>query len=410
MGEVLVVLLGLLAGASATVGAADGTWGSVANMSTARYYMGVAALDDKIYAVGGAIEAGVYLKSGEAYDLATDQWSGIANMSGIRDRMGLAALNGKLYAVGGNDHSVIKSGETYDPVTDKWSAIANMSVPRCNPGLTAMNGKLYAVGGHNSAASGSPEPFINLKSGEAYDPDSDSWSTIANMSVARDAPGLAALNGKIYAVGGVDGSGSVLKSGAVYDPATDSWSAIADMAQSCEEVSLAALNDKIFAVGGYNGHSSLKSGETYDPATDSWVATADMSVERSALGLAALDGKVDEDMGKLFAVGGSSGGSLPLASAEVFTPTAAYSCNSTEGIPRHGTCVLDPLGNQTAEECYAGCRCVVHNCGQLNGTVQCGALLTGCNVCDNCCQSYFHQHSCDGCFAAPVSEQGCGGQ
>ena len=56
----------------------------------------------------------------------------------------------------------------------------------------------------------------------------------------------------------------------------------------------------------------------------------------------------------------------------------------------------------------ASCGCVVHNCGQLNGTVQCGAVLAGCNVCDNCCQTYFHQHSCDGCFAAPVSEQGCG--
>ena len=61
-------------------------------------------------------------------------------------------------------------------------------------------------------------------------------------------------------------------------------------------------------------------------------------------------------------------------------------------------------------QCLDSCRCVVHNCGQLNGTVQCGAVLAGCNVCDSCCQTYFHQHSCDGCFAAPVSEQGCGGQ
>ena len=27
----------------------------------------------------------------------------------------------------------------------------------------------------------------------------------------------------------------------------------------------------------------------------------------------------------------------------------------------------------------------------------------------SCCQDYFHQHSCDGCFDAPASEQGCGG-
>ena len=83
-----------------------------------------------------------------------------------------------------------------------------------------------------------------------------------------------------------------------------------------------------------------------------------------------------------------------------------YSCNATTS-----KCVEDPSGNQTAQSCIGSCKCVApHNCGQLNGTMQCGAVLAGCNVCDSCCQDYFHQHSCDGCFAAPPSEQGCGGK
>ena len=83
-----------------------------------------------------------------------------------------------------------------------------------------------------------------------------------------------------------------------------------------------------------------------------------------------------------------------------------YSCNTTAG-----KCVEDPSGTQTAQSCIGSCKCVApHNCGQLNGTMQCGAVLAGCNVCDSCCQDYFHQHSCDGCFAAPASEQGCGGK
>ena len=82
-----------------------------------------------------------------------------------------------------------------------------------------------------------------------------------------------------------------------------------------------------------------------------------------------------------------------------------YSCNTTAG-----KCVEDPSGTQTAQSCIGSCKCVApHNCGQLNGTMQCGAVLAGCNVCASCCQYYFHQHSCDGCFAAPASEQGCGG-
>jgi hypothetical protein len=88
------------------------------------------------------------------------------------------------------------------------------------------------------------------------------------------------------------------------------------------------------------------------------------------------------------------------------TPTPKVRCNTTVG-----QCVVDPHGPLSPLDCIESCKCVApHNCGQLNGTVQCGAVLTGCNVCDSCCQTYFHQHSCDGCFAAPVSEQGCGGQ
>ena len=83
-----------------------------------------------------------------------------------------------------------------------------------------------------------------------------------------------------------------------------SWATIADLPGAREYLGAAALNGKIYVVGGWDGTSILKSGAVYDPATDSWSATASMSAARTALGLAALEGKVDEDMGRLFAVGG----------------------------------------------------------------------------------------------------------
>ena len=408
--------LALLTGASA-FGVAGGTWGSVADMSTPRISPGVTALNGTIYAVGGGSsmtsiyssgslhgECG-WLKSGEAYNPTADTWSAIANMTSARAGMGFAALNGILYVVGGSDggSSPLKSGEAYDPATDSWSAIANMSVPRNFVGLAALDGKLYAVGGRGGGPS---QPAAAcLKSGEVYDPVLDTWSNLPDMSTGRSLLGLAALDGKVFAVGGTPDGGTQIASVEAYDPATNSWGAVAPMSAGRDDLSAAALNGKIYAVGGF----VTSSGEVYDLATDSWSALASMVSARDSLGLAVLNGKADVDMGKLFAVGGFDGATV-LKSAEAFTPTAAFSCNSTEGIPRHGICVLDPLGNQTAEQCLDSCRCVVHNCGQLNGTVQCGAVLAGCNVCDSCCQSYFHQHSCDGCFAAPVSEQGCGGQ
>jgi hypothetical protein len=102
----------------------------------------------------------------------------------------------------------------------------------------------------------------------------------------------------------------------------------------------------------------------------------------------------------------SANGTLSAEACLGSCKAPTYSCNATVG-----KCVEDPSGTQTAESCIGSCKCVApHNCGQLNGTMKCGAVLAGCNVCDSCCQDYFHQHSCDGCFAAPASEQGCGGK
>jgi hypothetical protein len=71
--------------------------------------------------------------------------------------------------------------------------------------------------------------------------------------------------------------------------------------------------------------------------------------------------------------------------------------------------MLDPAGSLSPGECIAACKCVTpHNCGQLNNTASCGAIVTGCNVCDKCCQPWIDQASCDGCVATPAPS-GCGG-
>jgi len=49
---------------------------------------------------------------------------------------------------------------------------------------------------------------------------SNMWSTVVSMSCPRGGVGVAALGGKLYAVGGHDGS-NYLSSVEEYDPCTD---------------------------------------------------------------------------------------------------------------------------------------------------------------------------------------------
>ena len=58
------------------------------------------------------------------------------------------------------------------------------------------------------------------------------------------------------------------------------------------------------------------------------------------------------------------------------SPLVMYSCNAATG-----QCAEDPKGTQSPGECISTCKCVTpHNCGQLNGTVACNKVITGCNL------------------------------
>jgi hypothetical protein len=52
----------------------------------------------------------------------------------------------------------------------------------------------------------------------------DSWVSKAPMQQARAGLGVAAVNGKIYAIGGTSGTKTLLGTNEVYDPKTNTWS------------------------------------------------------------------------------------------------------------------------------------------------------------------------------------------
>ena len=59
----------------------------------------------------------------------------------MRYTLGLATLNNNLYAVGGEDNNYpycFTTAERYDPDLDNWTPIASMGTARSNLGLTAL--------------------------------------------------------------------------------------------------------------------------------------------------------------------------------------------------------------------------------------------------------------------------------
>src|SRR5439155_1743870 len=98
------------------------------------------------------------------------------------------------------------------PGGGSWTTKAPMPVPGEGPGVAGINGILYAVGGKSLVAPPFPWQLPRLAflaTVDAYDPVTNTWTPKAPMPTARAALGVGAINGILYAVGGggSDGEG-----------------------------------------------------------------------------------------------------------------------------------------------------------------------------------------------------------
>ena len=328
-------------------------WTSLTPMPTARYNLMGAALQGKIYALGGAttftdlsggtpsqIPPGTTVV--EVYEPNTGTWSTIASLMYPHISGNAVTIGSKLYALGGywpstefGANFAICPGEVYDvevpewgwqPITHVdafWMDTAANDLPSTYAADVALMGKIIHMGGGGGWEGTSLNAFsytdankdeaatIQTKFyiGDFVDHAADSpsgWSQAAPMDISRQRLGAAALGGKIYACGGCLatnsqwGYGHATATCEVYDPTTNVWSPIAPMDISRIALGVAALGGKLYAVGGRNnvgldwpaaGGGSAhvhKSGEVYDPITNIWSPIADMHFSRYAHSMSAL--------------------------------------------------------------------------------------------------------------------------
>jgi N-acetylneuraminic acid mutarotase len=287
----------------------EASWTARANMPTARAGHVAAVVNNKIYAIGG-VSATVPLATNEEYDPATDTWTTRASMLTARYGSAVGVVNNKIYAIGGCNvwpwgTSALGSNEEYDPATNSWATKTGMPTARTHLAVAAVNNKIYAIGGYNGST------FVNTN--QEYDPATNTWATKANMPTARYAPGWAAVNNKIYVVGGY--GGSFIGTNEEYDPAINIWTTKAIMPTVRSDVGTAVLNNRVYVIGGWKNNALFSTNEEYDPATNTWTTKAGMPTARCGPAGAVVSNKV-------YVIGGTQDttGFLGISTNEEFAP------------------------------------------------------------------------------------------
>lgn len=262
-------------------------------MKTARAFLGVATLDNVVFAVGGYNEQQSFLDSVEYYSPISRTWQFARHLNVARASLGLCAFEDRLIAVGGENRALpnvpdqnpvyLSSVEVYNKRSNSWRMGTSMSTPRSFIGLGLEGAAVYAIGGYDG------EDY--LRTVERYDPARDLWSTVAPLNAPRSCCGVATLNGCLYVAGGYN-TDHCLRSVEMYDPRSNTWTNMPPLEVERSYLSMVEFNGSLYAIGGLDSNeSALDIVERYDPALQRWFSCAPLTSPVYASGLCVLDEK-----------------------------------------------------------------------------------------------------------------------
>ena len=98
------------------------------------------------------------------------------------------------------------------------------------------------------------------------------------MPTARTEVAAAALDGKIYVIGGYQKGAGLVEE---YDPEKNSWRRRAALPKALHHVGAAAVNGRIYVIGGFiSGVGPVDTVYEYDPGADRWKSKAPMPTPR----------------------------------------------------------------------------------------------------------------------------------
>lgn len=275
----------------------DGTWKTLRPMMEARQELATAALNGKVYVLGGLDKNLEPTATVQVYDPASDSWSFAHPLPYPTDHNAAAVAAGRLYTL---------RGLVYDEAKDAWDPVApSIYSHSLTPAVGVLNDKIYVAGG----AVGD----VNIANTEVYDPATNTWTELAPMGLARNHLAGAFLNGKFYTVGGRIGQGTSVSILEIYNPQTNTWSTGPSMPTARSGLAAAALNGELYVFGG-EFPMIFGTVEAYNPVSNSWRTLPNMPTARHGIWASVIGNKV-------YLPGGSTAQGFGGASTvnEVFT-------------------------------------------------------------------------------------------
>jgi N-acetylneuraminic acid mutarotase len=151
--------------------------------------------------------------------------------------------------------------------------------------------KIYVFGG----LIGTADLRQSIDEVKIYDPSQRAWMAGPRMPQRKQNAAIAVHDGKIYIMGGLNGSagvgGSVTNTVDVFDPRGGQWEVAAPMSTPRTGSKAIVVDGRIYVVGGAQGSEATDTSEAYDPKTNTWKPGPRLQARRTAHCVEFVGGK-----------------------------------------------------------------------------------------------------------------------
>jgi N-acetylneuraminic acid mutarotase len=260
-----------------------------------------------------------------------DRWVPLEPSPLARTEVAAARVGRFVYVMGGFEEQSRRTVATvarYDIRRDRWRLVADMPVALNHPTAVAHRGHVYVHGGYRSETGLAGPSGVLLR----YDPEGDRWRRLPSSPTPRAAHALAAIDGRLYAAGGANESGS-LRSLEIYDISRRRWRAGPDFpGPPRNHTTGVATNGWFYVIGGRDA-GNLTAAERYHPRRRVWQTMPPLRVARGGIAAVRLrDGRIVVFGGEELEPGGST-----IGEVELFDPRRRrWSALPDMRTPRHG--------------------------------------------------------------------------
>lgn len=180
------------------------------------------------------------------------------------------SLNNEIYFVAGRTKTT-KSASFYklNPKTNQWIKLADIPEPATNFALAAVKGKIYAIGG---------DRFQNAN--REYNPQTNTWRILEPMPTARQHIDCGVFDNSIFIMGGLTSWDSISKKNETYNISTNTWSEKAAVPSLRNCPAVVTKDSLIYVIGGGGSKASVweetASVECYNIKSNTWERKADL--------------------------------------------------------------------------------------------------------------------------------------